>query len=228
MDLPVHSEKRVRVVIVDEQPIYLDGLRSQLLEFAADIEVVAEAYDGDTAFQLAVSLLPDVILMDMSRKSSKCSTLEATKRINEAFPNIKILILSADDSIESIMGTLRAGASGYLLKSVSIQELKEAIFTMMNHGCVLTPAVAQKLLSVLSHPVASPCVLSERELEILKDIKSGLSNKAIANKLRLSTRTIEVHVSHIFQKLAVSSRTQAVMKAIKLGILVAPALEQIS
>ena len=226
MDLSAQQDFKVRVVAIDEQPIFLDGLRGRLKEVAGNVEIVAEAHDGDTAYQLAASLLPHVILMEMNLKSSNLSSLEVTKKIKEDFPDTKILILSSDDSIDSIMGALRAGASGYLLKPVGIQELKDAIFTVISHGSVLSPTVAQKLLMVLSHPVAKQYVPTERELEILKNVELGMSNKAIATKMFLSSRTIEVHLTHIFQKLAVSSRTEAVIQAIKIGLIPAPKLEQ--
>ena len=222
MELPAQSEFKVRVLAVDEHPIFLDGLRVRLEEVAAGVEIIAEAHDGDTAYQLAASLMPHVILMEMSLKSSKLSSLEATKKIKEEFPDTKILILSADDSIDSIMGALHAGASGYLLKTISIHDLKDAIFTVMSHGSVLSPSVAHKLLTVLSHPVAKQYVPTDRELDILKYIELGFSNKKIAEKLFLSPRTVEVHLSHIFQKLAVTSRTEAVMQAIRIGLIPAP------
>lgn len=225
MDLPDQPETKIRVLAVDEHPIFLEGLTSRLKEVAEGVEIIGEAHDGETAYQLAASLMPHVILMEMSLKSSKVSALEATKKIVEEFPDTKILILSADDSMESIMGALRSGASGYLLKSVSIQELKDAIFTVMRDGSVLSPQVAHKLLTVLSHPTIKHYVPTGRELEILKYMESGFTNKNIATKMFLSCRTIEVHLSHIYQKLGVTSRTEAVVKSIKLGILPAPVVE---
>ena len=226
MNCSTKQKIKVRVVAVDDQPIFLDGLRGRIKDVADGIEIVAEAHDGDSAYQLAGSLMPHVILMEISLKSSNLTSLEALKKIKDDFPETKVLILSADDSIDSIMGALRGGASGYLLKTVSIQELKDAIFTVISHGSVLSPKVAQKLLTVLSHPVAKAYVPTVRELEILQNMELGLTNKSIATKMFLNTRTVEAHMSHIFQKLGVSSRTEAVVQAIRIGLIATPRLEE--
>ncbi len=220
------SEFTIRVLAIDEHPLFIDGIRARLKEIAPEVQIVAELNEVDTAYQLAASVLPDLILMGISFKTSKSSSIDMAKKIKDDFPNIKILILSGDDSIESIMGALRSGASGYLLKSVSVSDLKDAIFTVMSHGSVLCPAVAHKLLEVLNHPISKLYIPTVRELEILEFMKKGSPIKLIASQMFLSPRTVEVHMSHIYQKLGVSSRTEAVMKAISVGLIPGPKIEQ--
>ncbi len=226
MELQVEPEVKIRILAVDEHLIFLDGLRSRLKDVAKEIEIVAQANDGDTAYQMASTLMPHVVLMEMSLNSSKLSGLEAARKIKEDFPETKVLILTADDSSAAIMGALRAGASGYLLKTISIEELKEAIITVMNNGSALSPSVAQKVLMVISRPVTENCTPTARELQILEYMELGITNKEMAKKLFLSPRTIEVHMSHIFQKLGVSSRTEAVVRALRIGLLSLPPLEK--
>ena len=222
MEELLQSEFTVRVIAIDEHPIFIDGLRNRLGDIAKQVEIVAELHDVDDAYQLVATLKPDLILMGIAFKYSTYSSIEIARKIKQDFPQIKILILSSDDSIDSIMGALRAGANGYLLKSISISDLKGAIFNVMSGGSVLCPTVAQKLLEVLNHPVSRLYIPTTRELDILGYVALGETNKEIARNMFLSPRTVEVHLSHIFQKLGVSSRTECVLRAISLGLVPSP------
>lgn len=212
----------VRLLAVSNHPIFLLGLREQLGVLDPQLQIVGEAYDATTAFERVSQLAPDIVLMDLNLQTSTHTSIEVTAKIKSDFPSAQVIILTADESIESIMDALKAGASGYLLKSVTIAELQEAIYAVLKHGSVLTPSVAQKVLAVMSHPVVKLLTATEREIEILELMASGASNKAIAKDLSLSVRTVEAHVHKIFQKFSVSSRTEAVMAAIRAGIISAP------
>jgi len=227
----MHTNKNhvvdTEVLVVDDHPIYLDGLKMHLHEEGGGIKVVGEANQGSTAYHLASELQPNIVLMDLFLKTSPLSGIEATKLIKEHFPHIQVVILSADDSIDSIMGALKAGANGYLLKTVTPRELKEAIASVLSHGSVLNPAVAQKLLTVMNHPVIKTFTPTERELQILALIVDGATNKLIAQELFLSVRTVEAHIHNLFEKLGVSSRTEAVVQAIRIELVESPNIQAV-
>lgn len=211
---------KIKVLIADDHAVVREGTR-QILEQEPDIQVLAEAADGDEAVRLASSTQPDVVIMDVSMP--KVDGISATKQIKTQHPKIAVLVLSAYDDDQFVFSLLEAGAAGYLLKSVRGQELVEAIRAVHAGESVLHPAVARK---VLNHFVPAtgkssrqrPAeVLSERELDVLRLASQGLSNQDIADKLILSLRTVQAHFSHIFNKLQVSSRTEAVVRALKEG-----------
>jgi NarL family two-component system response regulator LiaR len=211
---------KIKVLIADDHAVVREGTR-QILEQEPDIQVLAEAADGDEAVRLASSTQPDVVIMDVSMP--KVDGISATKQIKTQHPKIAVLVLSAYDDDQFVFSLLEAGAAGYLLKSVRGQELVEAIRAVHAGESVLHPAVARK---VLNHFVPAtgkssrqrPAeVLSERELDVLRLASQGLSNQDIADKLVLSLRTVQAHFSHIFNKLQVSSRTEAVVRALKEG-----------
>jgi len=198
-----------------------EGTR-QLLDRHEDLEVIGEGADGIEAVELVRRLSPDVVLLDISMP--RMTGIEATKRIKEFAPQTSILILTAYDDDQYVFALLEAGAAGYLLKDVSGDELVRAIRAVHAGEPVLHPAIARKVLDrVVERQQAqagSPVdgkSLSDRELEVLRLAARGLSNAGIAQELDLSTRTVQVHLTHIFAKLGVGSRTEAVITALRQG-----------
>ncbi len=186
------------------------------------MEVVGEAGDGEEAVNLATSLKPDVAIVDVSMP--KMDGIEATRKIKAACPSINVLILSAYDDDQFIFSLLEAGAAGYLLKSIRSRELLDAIRAVYSGESVLHPSIARKVLNRFVSTSDRPTetkeplgVLSDREMEVLKLAAKGFSNQDIAEKLCLSIRTVQGHLGHIFNKLQVSSRTEAVVRALKEG-----------
>jgi NarL family two-component system response regulator LiaR len=211
---------KIKVLIADDHAVVREGTR-RILDQEEDIEVVAEANDGDEAVQLAKRYKPDVAIMDISMP--KLDGIEATKRIKALFPEMVVLILSAYDDDQFVFSLLEAGAAGYLLKSIHGQELVDAIRAVYAGESVLHPSIARKVLSKFARTPGKVMeeepeeLLSKREVEVLSLVTKGLSNKEIADELCLSIRTVQGHVGNIFNKLRVSSRTEAVVQALKKG-----------
>ena len=211
---------KIKVLIADDHAVVREGTR-RILEQEPDMEVVGEAGDGEEAVNLATSLKPDVAIIDIAMP--KLDGIEATKRIKAAWPSINILILSAYDDDQFIFSLLEAGAAGYLLKSIRSRELIDAIRAVYSGESVLHPSIARKVLNRFVSASGKPegqeplGVLSDREMEVLKLAAKGLSNQDIAEKLCLSIRTVQGHLGHIFNKLQVGSRTEAVVRALKEG-----------
>jgi len=210
----------IRVLIADDHALVREGTR-RMLEQEADMQVVGEAGDGEETVKLACELKPDVAIVDISMP--KLDGIEATKQIKEQCPSVTILILSAHDDDQFIFSLLEAGAAGYLLKSIRSRELVDAVRAVHAGESVLHPSIAKKVLnrfvSTGGKPqAAKPAdVLSDREKEILRLATKGLSNADIAKELYLSVRTVQGHLGHIFNKLQVGSRTEAVVRALKEG-----------
>jgi len=215
-------EATIRVFVVSNQPIFLFGLQVQLAVLDPQINIIGVSDDATKAMVSIAEVSPDIVLMDLNLHVSTLTSVEATSRLKNEVPAAQVIILTADDTVDSIMNALKAGASGYLLKTVTIVELQEAIYAVHKGGSVLTPAVAQKVLSVMSHPVVKLLTATDREIEILELLAFGSTNKSIARELSLSVRTVEAHVHKIFQKFGVASRTEAVMAAIRAGLISAP------
>jgi len=211
---------KIRILLADDHIVVREGIR-RFIDREDDMEVVGEAGDGEEAVQLATQLKPDVLVMDIAMP--KLNGIEATKKIKTLCPAIAVLALTAYDYDQYIFALLEAGAAGYLLKDVSGQELTDAIRAVHGGDSVLHPTVARKVVERFRKPGAKPyddktlCLLTEREVEVLKKAARGMSNKEIADELLVSVRTVEASLGSIFNKMGVSSRTEAVVYALKKG-----------
>jgi NarL family two-component system response regulator LiaR len=223
----LETRDKVTVLIADDHPLVREALH-QSLEGEEDMKVVAEASDGEEAVKLASELKPNVVVMDIVMP--KLNGIEATRKIKEIAPDTAILILTAYDDDEYVLGLLDAGAAGYLLKSARGRDLVGAIRAIRAGESVLHPKIIAKLLKrattapVREHKASE--LLSERESEILKLVTSGMSNKEIAEKLFLSQRTVKAHLTNIFNKLNVASRSEAIVKGLQWGLVTLEATEE--
>jgi DNA-binding NarL/FixJ family response regulator len=211
---------KIRILIADDHAVVREGTR-QFLEREDDLEVVGEAADGEEAIRLVGSLSPDVAIMDISMPN--IDGIEATRQIKAKYPKVAVLILSAYDDDQFVFSLLEAGAAGYLLKSVRGNELVNAIREVSAGESVLHPTIARKVLNRFTNITSetqkqkTQNILTEREIEVLQLATQGSSNQEIADSLFLSLRTVQSHLNHIFNKLQVSSRTEAVVRALKEG-----------
>jgi len=211
----------IEVCLVDDQTLVRQGIRS-LLELSDSIRVVAEAGDGMQAVETIPRVKPDVVLVDMRMPGmSGLDVLNALANANQLPPTI---ILTTFDDDQLVLAGLKAGARGYLLKDVSLDQLVDAVKTVAGGGSLVAPVVTQRLLSGLERmhnefvSLDRPDPLTDRETEILRLMAGGYSNKEIANSLGVAEGTVKNHVSNILSKLGVRDRTRAVLKAFELGI----------
>ena len=211
----------ISVCLVDDQNLVRQGVRS-LLDLAEDIRVVAECVDGAQAVLEVPRIKPDVMLLDLRMPNmSGLEVLQALSARNELPPTI---ILTTFDDDQLVLQGLKAGARGYLLKDVSLEQLVEAVRKVAGGGSLVAPMVTQRLMAGVARmqnqftSLEQPDPLTERETEILRLLSGGYSNKEIANSLKVAEGTVKNHVSNILSKLGVRDRTRAVLKALELGI----------
>jgi DNA-binding NarL/FixJ family response regulator len=210
----------IRILLADDHALVREGTR-RLLETESDVKVVAEAASGEEAIEAARRLHPDIAIVDIAMPG--IGGIEATRAIKFHCPETAVLILSAYDDEPYLMALLDAGAAGFLLKSVHGQELIKAVRAVARGESVLQPSLAEKAMRRLStHASASTRStekLSEREFDVLRLAARGLPNKEIAARLGLSVRTVHSHLANIFMKMQVGSRTEAVLLALRQGVI---------
>jgi DNA-binding NarL/FixJ family response regulator len=217
----------VRVLLCDDQALVRSGFR-MVLEAREDMEVVGEAENGAGALELAARCRPDVILMDV--RMPVMDGVEATRRLARTGTSARIVILTTFDSDEYVYEALRAGASGFLLKDVQPAQLIDAVRVVARGEALLAPTVTRRLLDRFAHTLpdragsapAALSELSERELEVLTLLASGLSNAELAERLFVSETTVKTHVSSILRKLGLRDRVQAVVLAYQAGLVRPP------
>ena len=224
----VEAKSKTRIVLADDHPLLRQALRD-ILEKQPDFEVIAEASNGEEAVKLATEMLPDIVIMDISMPV--LNGLEATKQIKATNPSIAVLVLTVHSDSEHILSILRAGAGGYLTKSVYGDEVIHAVRALVSGETVLSPAVSQQIFKYAFQHSSKPKdlgtgnTLSSRELEVLHLAAKGISNKDIAQRLDLSLRTVKGYLAGLFQKLNVASRTEAVIIGLRKGIITLQDLE---
>ena len=223
--MPEHGARnsdgeRLRVLIVDDHALFRRGLQ-MVLRQEPDIEVVGEAEDGFEAVVRAQELMPDVVLMDV--RMPKRSGIEATQEIRDVLPHVKILMLTISDEEADLYDAIKAGASGYLLKEISIDEVAEAVRTIHSGQSRISPSMASKLLQEFAamsrraderQQLPAPR-LTDREMEVLRLVAQGLNNRDIGRELFISENTVKNHIRNILEKLHLRSRMEAVVYAVR-------------
>lgn len=211
--------KALRIVIADDHAVVRQSLRV-MLEMDDDLDVVGEAVDGAEAISLAQELKPDLILMDIRMEGM--DGVEATRRLRQIAPSIPVLILTGFGEDQILLKAVEAGAHGFLLKESTAEELKEAITRVVNGESLVTPSLLRKLLDAFAQreketqPVHE--LLTPREMEVLCAVGRGMSNEEIAHELVISPKTVKTHLTKIFSKLQVDGRAQAMLYAIREGL----------
>lgn len=204
----------IRILLADDHSVVRQGLR-MFLSLDPDLEIVGEAADGAEALSLARTLKPDVVLMDLLMPVM--NGIAAITAIRRELPETEVIALTSVLEDASVVGAVRAGAIGYLLKDTEANELRRAIKAAAAGQVQLSPKAATRLLREIRIP-ESPETFTERETEVLKALARGQSNKEIAHNLVISEKTVKTHMTHILNKLQVSSRTQAALYAIRIGL----------
>ncbi len=211
----------IRVVLADDHAVVRQGIRD-FLEESGTIAIVGEASTGEEAWQLIREHLPDVAILDV--RLPDVSGLEVTKRIRRHWPDMGVLILSAYDDDPFVMAALQAGANGYVLKTANADEIVAAVQAVAAGQSALDPNIVQKIMHHLSGRAAGVMVepLTAREIEVLQLVAKGLTNREIGHRLSISDRTVQGHLANIYGKLQVNSRTEAVTRALQLGLIDLP------
>ncbi len=207
--------EKIRVLIADDHAVVRQGLRT-FLQLQDDIEVVGEAADGEEAVRLTGELVPDVVVMDLVMPAK--DGIEATREIKALSPTTRVLVLTSFADDDKVFAAVKAGAAGYLLKDVQPAELGDAIRTIYRGESLLHPTVAGKLMREFAEgkqTAADPSALTEREMDVLRLITKGMSNREIALDLGVAEKTVKTHVSNILQKLHLADRTQAALYAVR-------------
>jgi DNA-binding NarL/FixJ family response regulator len=209
----------IRLVLIDDHPIVRQGLTAAL-EDEPDFRVAGSAVSAEEALPLVGRLRPDVILLDLELPGM--SGVEAIPGLLEASPETKVLVFTAYDTDERVIGAIRAGAKGYLLKGAAVADIARAIRDVASGGSALEPRVAAKLIATVRAPRGVPDRLTEREREVLGLIAQGLPGKQIARTLNISERTVKFHTASVLRKLGAENRAQAVALATGRGLLELP------
>ena len=210
----------LRVLVVDDHPMFRDGLRA-LLASSPDVELVGEAATGEETLALTAELRPDLVVMDVQMPG--IDGIEATRRVLRESPEVRVLVVTMFEDDATVFSAMRAGARGYVLKGASYAEMLRAIVAVGGGEAIFSPGIAVRLVDYFAsiRPAKPPQVfpeLSEREREILDLIAGGLKNPEIAHRLYLSPKTVRNHVSNILTKLQVADRTQAIIRAREAGL----------
>lgn len=206
--------ERTSVLVVDDHPVVREGL-STFLATHPDLELVGTAADGQDAVERTQESLPDVVLLDLVMPN--VDGLEAIRRIRAISPETKVIVLTSFPDDERLFAAVKAGAAGYLLKDAEPSEIVEAIRTVRRGGALLHPAAAARLMQEFAGPSSDPILgrLTDREVEVLRLVAVGRSNREIAAELFLSEKTVKTHISNILAKLHVADRTQAALVALR-------------
>ena len=207
------SQQVIRLLIVDDHPIVRDGLRGAFTG-SAEFAVVGEAAHGAEAVAQATALRPDVVLMDL--RMPEMDGVEATRQLQQQVPSARILVLTTFDTDSDVLPAIEAGATGYLLKDAPVEDLLRAVRSAARGESVLAPAVAGRLMGRVRQPAQG--ALSQRELQVLKLVTDGATNREAAAKLFISEASIKTHLLHIYDKLGVRDRAAAVGEAFRRGL----------
>jgi DNA-binding NarL/FixJ family response regulator len=215
------TKPAIRVVLADDHAVVRAGIR-QILEQAGDIRVIGEASDGEMAMGMIEQMTPDVAVLDI--QMPKATGIEVSREIRAHRWPIGVLILTAYDDDPYISAVLKTGANGYVLKTSSPEEIINAVRDVYQGKSVLDATILPKILAQIAYPNSTPVFepLTDREIEILSLVSRGLTNKVVGINLKISDRTVQGHIARIFEKLQASSRTEAVMRGISLGMIHVP------
>jgi DNA-binding NarL/FixJ family response regulator len=225
--LGIRLTKKISVLIVEDNELMRQGL-SAVLERDGEFEVLGEAEDGISAVEMAKNLKPDVVIMDIGLPLM--NGIDATRLVKQALPQVHIVMLTSHDNDNEIFAALSAGAAGYCLKDCASERIKTAVASVSHGAAWIDPRIAHKVLQAFENPAPRKPVagqvplppselLSQREREVLKLMVDGATNKEISEKLIISVSTVRTHVEHILEKLAVTGRTAAAIKAMKEGLI---------
>ena len=210
----------IRVVVVDDHPLFRDGVRAAL-SGSEDVEVVGEAADVAGALEVVLELRPDVVLMDLNLPDG--SGVDATRRLTAASPEVRVLVMTMSTDDDAVVAAMRAGARGFVVKGAGRRDLVDSVRTVAEGGAVFSPVVADRLAGYFAGLTAVPAreafpQLTDREREVLDLLARGLDNRRIARELVLSDKTVRNHVSNVLAKLEVDDRAEAVLRARNAGL----------
>lgn len=216
--------EKIRILVVDDHTLVREGF-ARMLELSPELQVLGQAASAKDALEMVKTLQPDIVLMDINMPGM--NGIEATRIIKNEYPDVEVIILSMYDEEQYVLESVKAGATGYVLKEISPEDLLRAVKTVHNGGSMIQPSLARKVLKEFAHLAReSPAPgratllreLSEREVEVLQYVADGKSNREIADTLTISEKTVKAHLRSIFRKLEVSDRAQAVAYAMRKGL----------